>query len=134
MNWHHIGIIRANTEAMMNQTEATSCLLQHLPELDRSIQSPCSSASFYPATQAFLQLTCHQVTAHNYRMARRCFQLADRLYVQGNATVKRAIENLFVFAMDRIFSQAGRDQHSIRGLVPISLYTAYINQVMKHGC
>lgn len=118
---------------MINQAEAADYLLHDIPGLDTTLKTAKSSPSIYQLVQAFLQLTCHKVKEHNYRAAKHCFQLADKLYEQGNAIVRCAIENVFVFSLDKVFIQADEPVR-VRSLVPGSLYSAYIRQVMQHGC
>ena len=118
----------------MNPLEATDCLLHDLPELSQTISTTGQPVSIYQTIQAFVQLTCQQVTAHNYKAAKHCFLLADKLYEQGNAVVRQAIENVFVFSLDRVFKQAREEKMEVRGLVPGSLYSVYMRQVMHGGC
>lgn len=119
---------------MINQTEATGYLLHDLPELKDEFTGKEQPGSIYKTLQAFIRLTCRKVKEHNYQAAKQCFHLADQLYMQGNFMVRGAVENIFVFSLDSIFRQAREEHMEVRGLVPGSLYSAYMRQVMYAGC
>lgn len=119
---------------MMNQYEAAVHLLHDLPELSQEINIQEQPAAIYKAVQVLMELTCVRVREHNYKAVKHCFLLAGRLYEQGNAMVQRAVENVFVYSLDRIFSNAGSEQAEVRGMVPVVLYTSYVQQVLRGGC
>jgi hypothetical protein len=119
---------------MINQTAATDYLLHDMPELSQELGNRNEPTTIYKTLQAFIRLTCKKVQEHNFKAARQCFNLADKLHQQGNVIVRCAVENVFVFSMDAIFRQASNEKIEIRGLVPGSLYSVYMRQVMYGGC
>lgn len=119
---------------MINQKEATECLLHDLPELCQVVITEKRVMSIYKVVQALVQLTHSKVSTHDFILAKRCFMLAEKLHTHGNKAVKCAIENVFIYSLDRIFLQAKEDKIKLRGMIPGSLNLAYMRQVMYSGC
>lgn len=117
---------------MINPSEATGYLLENLPEL--SHQLPAAQPSIYQTIYAFVRFTGNKVKEHNYKTAKQCFQLADRLYARGNALVRSAIENVYIFSLDKVCAQLREERSKVHALIPGSLYSVYIRQIMRGGC
>jgi hypothetical protein len=100
---------------------------------------PDIASRFDPETDVYNTLTvireyaCQQAKDHNYGVLQKCFNLAETLYEKGSATVRCAVENVFVFSLSRILSLVPEDKQTIKSIMPASLQSLYMNQVFHRG-
>ncbi len=120
---------------MIYPSEVKTLLLENLPELNPDLENcQAPEKQVYQTLQCLLTYTGKMATACYVKKVTQCMQLADRLYQQGNHQVRLAVENVFVFGLDRIINCGSRNQtRLLHALVPITLYTIYVNQHMKPG-
>lgn len=118
---------------MMNQFEVPDYLDRQLPELKTTINAEILKSP-YAAMQALLDYTEDNIDMHNYKAVKKCFSAADELYVRGNNSVKNAVSNVFVYSLTRLFQCHNSERKYLLGLIPISLYTLYVQQQHGIGC
>lgn len=102
-----------------------------IPEF-RQAMSLESKSNPYTATHALLAITSQKVKEHNYSAVKKCFDIAAKLYDKGNNVVKNAVENVFVYSISNILCSSS-DKAGLLSIMPITLYTLYVNQLEKAG-
>lgn len=115
---------------MISPEEACQYVQQHIPEISRSLES---EAGIYHTLNAVREYACEKAREHNYSRLQDCFALAAALYEKGSAAVRCAVENVFVYSLSRIFTLAPEDKKRIKSLMPASLQSLYMAQVLHHG-
>ena len=90
--------------------------------------------NIYKDLQHFTDYTRQAVDEHNYALAKRCFRLAEKLYDDGDAIVKNAVENIFVFSFSSIIPQDGVERIILKSYIPVTLYALYVKQINQGGC
>lgn len=118
---------------MINQHELYAYIEEVLPEI-KSEMIPDKIDNPYTVMNALLKLTTKKTKEHKYDIVKKCFQVADRLYSKGNSVVRIAVENVFVYSFDGLFQSCNAERRNVMALVPVTLYTLYINQHYQHGC
>jgi hypothetical protein len=88
----------------------------------------------YQAMHALVKITSQKVKEHNYKAVKKCFDIADKLYAKGNGAVKNAVENIYVYSFSTIFQSGLAEKKKLLAIIPMSLYTLYINHLHQHGC
>lgn len=117
---------------MINQYEACVYLQEALPEF-KSALDVTKNNSPYTAMQTLADITVFEVKQHDFGMVKKCFDIAEKLYLRGNRAVKNAVENVFVYSSFTTMLHCP-EKKQILPIIPITLYTLYVNQLNAGGC
>jgi hypothetical protein len=118
---------------MISQYELHSFLHQKLPELSENWGSE-QMKSPYKTMQALLNATTAKVREHQFREVKKCLETVDFLYEKGNGIIKNAVENIYVYSLSHVLYAAQEDRGKVLSIIPITLYTLYVNQLKRSGC
>lgn len=119
---------------MIRQYEIPALLKAELPAISEDNYPARITMSIYKSVQSFSDFTKHAVQDHNVNLARKCFSLAEKLYRNGDAIVKNAIENIFVFSFTSFMPNDRVEKLILQSIIPAPLYAVYMKQVMRSGC
>ena len=115
---------------MIEQEELPGYIGVMLPEL----ASECrKQANAYHLVHVFLDYMFGKIREHNISAVQECLKVADQLYSRGSEKVKCAIEYVFVFSLSHLPADDAEEREMIMQLLPDSLHTVYMNQVLHHG-
>ena len=115
---------------MISSEEACQYVQQSIPEISDALPV---EGGIYSTLNVVREYACRQAKEHDYSRLRQCFSLAAALYEKGSGSVKCAVENVFVYSISRIFTLAPEDKARIKALIPQSLRSLYMAQVLHHG-
>ena len=118
---------------MINQLEMPVYIKEALPELSNDLNAHKKDNPF-EALNTLFTFTTRNVMEHNYRVVKRCFDIADKLYSRGNGVVKNAVQNVFVYSFTKMFHSFPGEKKELMAMIHISLYTLYISQLYQGGC
>ncbi len=119
---------------MINQFEVPAYLVDELPEIKEELKSITSQQNILKTISCLASYTKKKVVQHDLRLVKKCFTIAENIHIKGNKIVKDAIENVYVYSFSSLFNLCNREEkNKIQGLIPISLYSAYIQQILKSG-
>lgn len=104
-----------------------------LPEFKEELSAE-KKQNPYTSMYALLKLTSKKAAEHNYKAVKQCFDIADKLYSKGNSVVKNAVENVYVYSFSTIFQLGLAEKKELLAIIPIGLYTIYVNQLHQSGC
>jgi hypothetical protein len=122
-----------NRQKMINQFEVPMYLEEILPDIAPSLKQSTHPVNVYQAVHVFLDYTFKKIKDHNYAVVKKCFALAEKLYSKGNNVVKCAVANVFVFSFSSIPVHNTEEKRIVMGLIPGSLYSVYMHQVLHTG-
>jgi hypothetical protein len=114
----------------MQQEDVPQYIGKVVPELRDQVSSKDQCSNIYQAMHLLLDFTNDMIHANNFSMVERCFALAEKLYTKGNHVIKGAVENVYVFALDQTLSHSIEKKEKVRGMLPDSLYSVYVSQIM----
>jgi hypothetical protein len=115
---------------MISQEELPSFIEKSIPELSGVIKkNKCKNA--YDVVRQMLTYTTSQVVKHNLDAAKKCLLLAAQLYKKGNAHVKNAIENVYVYSFSHAFFHDEEKRKQMMEIIPLPLYELYKKQVIN---
>lgn len=118
----------------MNQYEAAYEIVTIIPESNNEISKAMGKKNPFAIVRIFTRHIQKLVESHNEVMVRRCLKIMDKIYDKGDVLLKHAVENVFVYSFDTVMSTCDRTERKmIMGIMPMGLYTAYINQIYKSG-
>jgi hypothetical protein len=118
---------------MINQLEIPIYLEEAIPEFFDDLMDS-SKRSTHELMHKLIDFTFNNIKDKNYTVVERCFRIADRLYRRGNAVVKNAIENIFVYSFTKMFTNYSTEKDQLVAIIPVNLYSVYISQVCHRGC
>ena len=119
---------------MINQYQLPALLRQEIPALSICLFSGKTHSETYAFLHSFINYTRDAVKKHNLRLAKKCFDLADRIYCNGDRLVKVLIENNFVYSISSLLPDDASERLKVRAVIPNRLYAMYVRQVMQSGC
>lgn len=115
---------------MLNQYEVPAMLADELPDIKDSLKTPMIIGDILKTIQVFTDYTERMLQKHNIAVVAKCMSVADNIYTRGNAVVKNAIENIFVFSFSAMRSFCGKEEWKVvQAKTPVTLYSTYIRQV-----
>ncbi len=119
---------------MITRYEVPAFLEEEMPQIAGKIYHSKVSIDVYTAMSFFSDYTKHAVIEHNFNLAKKCFSLAEILYRNGDRLVRLLIENTFVYSFSSFMSGDRTEKMIIKSIIPVSLYSLYMKQVMTSGC
>ena len=119
---------------MITRYEVPSFLEREIPQMAGKIYHSKAFLDIFTAINFFSNYTKHAVKEHNFSMAKKCFSLAEKLYRHGDKLVRLLIENIFVYGFSSFMSEDRTEKMIIKSIIPASLYSIYMKQVMTSGC
>lgn len=119
---------------MINQYEVPAYLVDKLPEIKEELESILPSLNIIKSIQCLVKFTRKKVIQHDLRVVKKCFSIAENFHSNGNRIVKDTIENVFIYSFSSVLNLCSNEEkRKIQGLMPLSLYTAYVQQIIKSG-
>jgi hypothetical protein len=115
--------------------EVPSIIAGKLPQIKYDLPRDGGQNSIYKSIQVLTDYTQRMALEHDFKMVQQCMALVEKLYDKGNALVKNAIENVFVFSFSTIMARCNAvEWRIVQSYMPSDLYTLYVRQVLKSKC
>ena len=116
----------------MDQFEVPAYLAAELPEIKEDLIAWLPDLNLIKSIQCLTEYTRNMLVQNDLPVARKCFLLAEDIYAKGDPIVMDIVENVFVYSFSAMLNLCKRDvEQPVSGLVPLSLYTAYIRRSLK---
>lgn len=119
---------------MLNQYEVPAYLLEEMPEIINEFKYIYPSLSIYKVVYCLANYTSRKVMQHDFEAVQKCFRVAEEIYCQGNLTVKKAIEKVYVYSFPSLIHICNRDEQiEFQSIMPSNLYRAYKQHLIRFG-
>lgn len=119
----------------MNKYEAPALIAAKFPMLDSELLFLTITGNINKAMSIFAGYTRNLITTRNYLKVHQCMALANMIYEQGDAIVKNAVSNIYIYSFSLMSLCCNKvEWHIIQSKIPFSLYALYIRQVMQSSC
>jgi len=119
---------------MMNQYEAAHEIVTVMPDASKEIAAAMNMKNPFVVVRLFTRHIQKLVEIHNETMVEKCLKVMDKIYDRGDALLRNAVENVFIFSFDSVLSGCDRtERRKVLSIMPMGLYTVYINQIYKSG-
>ncbi|MBS1661703.1 MAG: hypothetical protein JST68_11720 [Bacteroidetes bacterium] len=116
---------------MLTAYEIPGFIAFRLPE----VRLELSQSNAYQAIQVLTDYTKRMALEHDYKMVQKCMSLVNKLYEKGNALVRNAVENVFIFSFSSLMTHCNAvEWRMVQTYMPSDLYTIYVRQVLKSKC
>lgn len=127
-------LLSQNRFTMINQYEASAIIADELPEIKEEIKNFSPELDIFKSIQCLTNFTSRKLKEHNLLMVKRCFKTAEEIYCKGNTAIKNAIENVFIFSFPAFINVCDKEErNALQAIMPLQLYSVYIQQVLKSG-
>jgi hypothetical protein len=123
-------------------TFKTNCIVENhfldilgneLPEINPELEKLPNPRNIYVSMKCFAEFTKQLIKKGNLSEVKHCFNVAEKMLLEGNKTVKNAIENVYIFSMSSIWDFTSPLSHKIKGMMNQGLLTEYKKQVCANG-
>ena len=130
-----IDLIKIKTEMIINKPEKTiaedevlDVLGNELPKINSWFERIPNPGNIYKIMDCFAAFTKQLVARENLDEVKLCFQIAEKLLVKGNRTVRNAIENGYLFSVSRILDVSAPVNDKVKELLKGQLLKEYKRQ------
>lgn len=118
----------------MNQYEVPAVMADELPEIKTELRHLSVLGNVNTAMQILADFTTNMIQQHNYNTVQKCMHVADRIYRRGNNLIRNAVENVFVYSFSTLRTVCNKAEWKLlQARMPVTLYSLYVNQVLKTG-
>lgn len=118
-----------NNMHTITENDVLFLLSNELPQIEAEIKNTPNQASIYSVIGCFADVTKHMAKVENLKEVKHCFNIAEKLWLAGNGTVKNAIENGYLFSLSSMLDLNAK----IKDLLCAPLRKEYNRQVFGHG-
>ncbi len=96
---------------------------------------PTTQPAVFSAIQELTDQAKRLAFQHDFPGLKNCMNRVQTIYRSGNAAVKNAVENIFIFAFSSILPRCNQvEWRLVQSCMPTELYSIYVRQVTKAGC
>jgi ribosomal protein L31E len=115
---------------MISEAELPQYVGKEIPELSGMLCNKELCNSVHTAVNVLRDHTYNKMEEENFGAVKQCMDVAERLYKKGNQTVKNAIESVYVYSFSHMLFHDMEKRKMLLGMIPMSLYTAYVHQML----
>jgi hypothetical protein len=120
---------------MLSQFEVPAFIASRLPQVKRDLHRKDAELSIYQSIQVLTDYTKKMALEHDFKMVEKCMTLVEKIYQKGNALVRNAVENVFIFSFSSMLSRCNVvEWRIVQSYMPADLYALYVQQVLKSKC
>jgi hypothetical protein len=118
---------------MISQYEIPALIAGQLPQISRDLRRhPGMQPTAYQSIQLLTDYTRRMALEHEFKTVGKCMGLMGRLYKEGNALVRNAVETIFIFSFSSMMMSCNiMEWRIIQTYMPACLYDVYVHQVMS---
>ena len=103
---------------------------QQLPDLGERVPD---GANVYNIMNLVRDYACEMATSNNFQRLKDCFTAAEALYEKGSGVVRCAVENVVIYSLSRMLMNSPQTRDELGTILPGSLRSVYMSQVMARG-
>lgn len=110
---------------MITQYDASTMLKTAIPAIAIKNYPSSMSLEIYATIIYFTGHTKQALTEHNIEEVKKCFQLAEQLYINGDSIVRLLIEDSFIYSVLSVTAHGSRNMFLIKSILPAILRKIY---------
>lgn len=116
---------------MITQYEVYSFLAAGIPQLAEREYPSRPALQMFASVNYFTDYTRHMVEKQNFGQVKKCFKMAEDLYLDGDTTVRSLIENSFIHPVFSVISVNHPERSMVKFIIPETLLAVYIKQLRE---
>lgn len=118
---------------MIRENEVMDLLGNEIPQINHTFEKTANPGNVYKAVQCFASFTKELIRKGDLEEVKHCFGLAEKLWTEGNQTVKGVIENVYVFSISPIIDLTNPLCKKVKAMLSPELRREYYRQTTAHG-
>lgn len=103
---------------MITQYEVYNLLSAEIPPLSCMEYPSKSHLKIYASINYFTDYTMVAINQHNISQLKKCFSVAEKLYMNGDSLVKLLIRKNFIYSLLSLGSITDIDKEMIKKMIP----------------
>ncbi len=115
---------------MINQYEVVACMRDEFPQVSNDIPE-LAALDIHSTIQGLTDYAKQKATLNDFLEVKKCMLFAEKMYGKGNKYVKDVIENIFVYSFSSMLLCERSQKMKLLALIPLSLYSVYVQQILK---
>jgi hypothetical protein len=120
---------------MLDQSEIPAYIARQIPQVGHEMTRPGMQLTAYQSVQVLTDYTKRMALEHNFKMVGNCMRLMEKLYQKGNAAVRGAVENVFIYSFSSMMCSCNIvEWRIVQSYMPSELYAVYVEQVLRSKC
>lgn len=89
----------------------------------------------FQSVQILTDYTKRMALEHDFNKVGNCMQVANELYEKGDALVRAAVENIFIYSFSSLmFACNTIEWRMVQSCMPQNLHDLYLRQVLRSTC
>jgi hypothetical protein len=122
---------------MFDQQQIPALIARQFPEVQSDL---CRAGAHAPLTafqsiQVLTDFTKRMALEHDFATVGKCMTLMGKLYEKGNAIVRNAVENIFIYSFSTLMCNCNIvEWRMVQSYMPSELYAVFVEQVLKSKC
>lgn len=120
-------------ERMIKENEVLDLLGNEFPQINQNLEKMVNPTNVYNVISCFADFTKQLVRDGNFEEVKHCFNVAERMLVSGNNTVKNAIESGYLFSISILIDVTNPISQKVKSLLTSSLRNEYNRQINASG-
>lgn len=119
---------------MFSQFEVPRYLEDKIPAMKESLKDAAPGYNIFQTVQCLCDYTRGKIKEQDILAVKQILSTAEMIYIRGNPLVKCAMENVFIYSFSSLLHCCERSaQRELQAIMPMSLYSAYVQQMVKSG-
>jgi hypothetical protein len=111
----------------LNEYDMRLFIKNQFPEILGDTMPAKQDITIYQLMSKLVIFTVGNVKDHNFLAVKKCLLGVEDLYDHGNRVIQTAIENIYVYSFTNMLLISKADKQKLLSIIPIGLYTIYIN-------
>jgi hypothetical protein len=117
---------------MLSQYDVPNFIAFRVPEIKLELSGACAQPSAYQSIQILADYTKRMALEHDFKTVEKCMSLVHKLYEKGNALVRGAVENIFIYSFSTLMTHCNAvEWRMVQSYMSADIYQIYINQVLR---
>lgn len=117
---------------MITHFEVHALLQEKIPGLAAKAYPLDVSLEIYASINRFTKYTRDALEKHEFAKAKKCFAVAETLYIKGDVIVRFLIENTFINHFSSHTSGSRSENVIMKSIIPQTLYSVYCKQLVQN--
>jgi len=123
----------AEGKRSIEEDQILDLLGNEFPAINMELEKLPNARNIYVSVKCFAEFTKQLINNGNLSDVKQCFNVAEKMLLEGNKTVKNAIENVYIFSMSSILDFASPISNKIKRMMNKGLLSEYKRQVCASG-
>lgn len=115
---------------MINELEVDFYIDSQLPDMPHCEHSVKNVNHVYETINGLSDFLKQKFAEHDLKAVKKICNVAEYLYNKGSNTVRNGIENVFIYSISAIMPAERQARRELQAIIPITIFSVYVQQVL----